>query len=76
MIFEVTAIVGDAVRMLQPNEEANLFEYVLPLVEGLLAPVGHLFDGHHFGRDIVSRKTKGLRERLDSGCRPRGSHLA
>ena len=53
MFFEIASLVANAVGVLEPPEEPYLLEDVLPLLQALLPPVGHLLDGHHLSRDIV-----------------------
>ena len=46
-LFQVAAVVGDTVGMLEAGEEADLLENVLPFLHRLLPVVGHLLDGHN-----------------------------
>ena len=47
-------MIVDAVGVLEPPEEADLLEDVLPLLERLLPAVRHLLDGDHLVRDVVA----------------------
>lgn len=55
MFLQVAALIANAIRVLKSSEESDLFEDVLPLLQALLPAIGHLLDGHHFGRDIIPR---------------------
>ena len=47
-------MVIDAIGVFEFAQKANFFEDVLPLLQGLFATVGHLFDGHDLVGDIVT----------------------
>ena len=47
-------MIVDAIGMFQLGQKPNLLEDILPFLEALLAPVGHLFDGHALVGDIVA----------------------
>ena len=53
MLLHVAPLVGDAVGMVEPPQKANFLENVLPLLQRLLSPERHLFDGDHLRCDIV-----------------------
>lgn len=54
MFLEVASLVIDAIWVFKSSKEADLFENVLPFLQRLLAPVGHLLDGHHLACDVVA----------------------
>ena len=53
LLLEVAAVVLNAVGMVQPIQETNLLQDILPFLQALLSIVGHLLDCHHFIFDIV-----------------------
>lgn len=59
MIPEIATLVLNRVRMIELTQEAYLLEDVLPLLHGLLAEVGHLFDGNDLLGDGASRVING-----------------
>ena len=54
MLLEIASLVADAVGVLEPPQEPDLLEDVLPLFERLLPAVRHLLDGDHLVRDVVA----------------------
>ena len=55
LLLEVAAMVLDAVGMVQPIQETNLLQDILPFLQALLSVVGHLLDRHHLSFDIVPK---------------------
>jgi hypothetical protein len=53
LLLQVAAVVLDTVRVVQPVQEPDLLQDVLPLLQALLPVVGHLLDRHHLVLDIV-----------------------
>ena len=48
-------MVLDAVGVVQPIQETNLLQDILPFLQALLSVVGHLLDRHHLSFDIVPK---------------------
>ena len=46
-------MVLNAVGMVQPIQETDLLQDILPFLQALLSIVGHLLDRHHLSFDIV-----------------------
>ena len=54
VFFEVASVIVDAIWMFEFSQESDFFENILPFFKRLFATIGHLFNGDHFGCDIVS----------------------
>ena len=46
-------MVLDTIWVVQPVQEPDLFQDVLPLLKTLLPIIGHLLDGHHLERVLA-----------------------
>ena len=53
LLLEVAAMVLNAVGMVQPVQETNLLQDILPFLQALLSVVRHLLDRHHLPFNIV-----------------------
>lgn len=51
MISEEAALIFNSVGVVQLSQEADFFQDILPLLQTLLAKVGHLFDGNNLLSD-------------------------